>query len=110
MNLSKRAGPSQEQIARRREIRAKGRGHFIFYTGILRYGMTVFAISTLLRWHGDYGWHAPPPGNRHFEIAHLAISVVIWSVAGCIVGVVRWNQLASGESTQAASGSVEKPK
>ena len=89
-------------MARRREIRAKGRRHFIFYTGILRYGMPVFAITTLLRWHGDYGWHAPPGEDLHFEMAHLAISLVIWSIAGCIVAVanqdlardaVNWDQL-----------------
>jgi len=38
-----------------KEIRAKGRRHFIFYTGILRWGMSVSAISTLVRWRGKYG-------------------------------------------------------
>ena len=110
MNLFERTAPSPEQMARRREIRAKGRRHFIFYTGILRYGMPVFAITTLLRWHGDYGWHAPPREDLHFEMAHLAISLVIWSIAGCIVAVVRWNQLTSEESTQSASNSGKSPE
>jgi|HubBroStandDraft_5_1064220.scaffolds.fasta_scaffold912621_1 hypothetical protein len=44
------------------------------------------------------------------EIAHLVISLVIWSIAGCIVGVVRWNQLTSEESTQSASNSGKNPK
>jgi|HubBroStandDraft_6_1064221.scaffolds.fasta_scaffold571521_2 hypothetical protein len=46
MNLFKPAVLSPKQIERRNRIRAKGRNHYIFYTGILGWGMSVFLMTT----------------------------------------------------------------
>jgi hypothetical protein len=43
----------------RRRLMAKGRGHFIFYKGVLSWGGPVFVTITLWDWHGKYGWHIP---------------------------------------------------
>jgi len=56
---------SPGQIERRKRIRAKGRNHYIFYTGILRWGMSVFLVTALWRWHEKYGWHIPPRGDMY---------------------------------------------
>jgi hypothetical protein len=40
-------GPmSTRQIERLEKIQAKGRKHYIFYTGILGWGMSVFLLTT----------------------------------------------------------------
>jgi hypothetical protein len=51
MNLFTPAELSPEQIERRKRIRAKGRKHYIFYTGVLRLGVPLFLVMTLWRWH-----------------------------------------------------------
>ncbi len=76
MPLFNPAALSPKQIEYRKRIRAKGRKHYIFYTGILRYGMSVFVLTTFWNWHGEYGWHVPPPGYFAFSII---LGLVIWS-------------------------------
>ena len=46
---------SPKQIEYRNRIRAKGRKHYIVYTGVLRWGMPVFLLSTLWSWYEEYG-------------------------------------------------------
>jgi|HubBroStandDraft_2_1064218.scaffolds.fasta_scaffold15974_5 hypothetical protein len=90
MPLFKPAALSPMQIEYRKRIRAKGRKHYIIYTGILRWGMSMFVLATLWNWHGGYGWHIPPPGYLAFSII---LGLVIWSVAGYFWGAYMWKRL-----------------
>ncbi len=54
--------PSPKQIEYRKRIRAQGRKHYIVHTGILRFGMSVFVLTTLWSWYEEYGWRVPPRG------------------------------------------------
>jgi hypothetical protein len=98
MNLFTPAPLTPKQIERRKEMRAKGRKHFIFYTGILRFGMSIFVVNILWRYYDEYGWHAPPRGDLYVDIAYLAFVLAIWLVAGYFVGVAMWTRW-SNEST-----------
>jgi hypothetical protein len=93
MNMFKPAVVSPKQIERRKRIWAKGRKHYIFYTGILGWGMSMFLVETLWRWHDRYGWHAAPRGDLHFAIVLLAGGLVICSIGGYFFGALRWRKL-----------------
>jgi len=80
---------SPKQIEYRKRIRAKGRKHYIVYTGILRWGMFVFVLTTLWSWYEKYGRHIPPRGDLCFSII---LGLVIWSVAGYFWGGYMWNR------------------
>ena len=90
MPLFKIAALSPMRIEYRKRIRAKGRKHYILYTGILRWGTSVFVLTTLWNWHGEYGWHIPPPGYLAFSII---LGLVIWSAAGYLWGAYMWKRL-----------------
>jgi hypothetical protein len=82
---------SPRQTERLQTIRAKGRKHYIFYRGILAYGMPVFLLTTLWAWYDDYGWHIPRQrGNLY---AHVLVRLIIWSAAGYIWGARMWREL-----------------
>jgi hypothetical protein len=86
---------SPKQIENRKRISRKGRKHYIFYTGILRWGMPVFVLTTLWTWHGEYGWHIPSPGYLAFSII---LGLVIWSVAGYFLGTYMWKRIVEERS------------
>jgi hypothetical protein len=52
---------SPRQIQHRRRVHAKGRKHFILYTGVLRFGGLMFVATILRQWHGQFSWHLPRP-------------------------------------------------
>jgi len=86
----KPAALSPKQIEYRKRIRAKGRKHYIFYMGILRFGMSMFVLTTLWDWHDKYGWHVPPPRDLAFDII---LGFVIWSAVGYFWGAYMWKRL-----------------
>jgi len=90
MPLFKKAALSPMQMENRKRIRAKGRKRYIFYTGILRWGMSVFVLTTIWNWHEEYGWHLPPPKYLAFSII---LGLVIWSATGYFWGAYMWKRL-----------------
>lgn len=91
MPLFKPAALSPKQIEYRKRIRAKGRTHYIFYTGILRLGMSMFVLMTLWKWYDKYGWHVPSrQGDLYFDVV---LGLVVWSVGGYIFGATMWKQI-----------------
>jgi hypothetical protein len=84
-------GPmSTKQIERLEKIRAKGRKHYILYTGILGWGMSVFLLTTFWSWYDKYGWNVPSRGDLYFS---LLVGLPLWSVGGYIWGAFMWNYL-----------------
>ena len=84
---------SPEQIERRKRIRAKGRKHYIFHTGVLRAGMSLFLVMTLWRWHERYRWQLPPRQDLPIVCAAIAFSLAIWLTAGYFWGVTMWKRM-----------------
>jgi hypothetical protein len=90
MPLFKPVALSAKQIEYRNRIRVKGRKHYIFHTGILRWGLSVFAATTLWSSYEEDGWRIPPPGYLAFS---TVLGSVIWSVAGYFWGAYMWKRL-----------------
>ena len=101
MNLFKPAALSPKQIEYRKTIRARGRKHYIFYTGILRWGMLVFLLTTVWSSYEEYGWHLPPRGHLWFSII---LGLVICSLAGYFWGPYMWKYLLEEPPPEMGTG------
>ena len=77
----------------RKKLVAKGRSHFIFYTGMLRWGGSVFVLTTLWSWHGRYGWHAPPRAELLSNSLYVAFRLALWLTGGYFFGVRLWRKI-----------------
>jgi hypothetical protein len=100
MNLFTPAELSPEQIERRKRIRAKGRKHYIFYTGVLRVGVPLFLVMTLWRWHDSYRWQVPPRQDLPVVCAAIAFSLAVYLTAGYFYGVTMWKRMGFQDSTR----------
>ncbi len=84
-------GPmSPKRIERLEKIRTKGRMHYVFYWGILCWGMSVFLLTTFSYWHEKYGWHFPSRGDLFLAIL---VGLPLWSLAGYMWGAFMWRYL-----------------
>jgi len=92
---------SSRQIEYRNRIRAKGRKHYIFYTGIIRWGISMFVLTTLWNWYDKYGWHIPPRGHLWFSVI---LGLIIWSVAGYFLGALMWTRLFEEPRSEVSTG------
>ena len=90
---------SPKQIEYRNRIRAKGRKHYILYVGILRFGVPLFLIMTLWRWHDSYRWHLPPRGDFSIVCAAIAFSLAVWLTAGYFFAVAMWKRMRFEDSS-----------
>jgi hypothetical protein len=105
MSFFKPTVQSAKQIERREKIRAKGRKHFIFYRGMLGWGVPVFALTTLWNWHDRYGWEVPHGGNLHSESARIALRLVLWLTGGYFFGVALWKRFGFEHDAETESKS-----
>ena len=96
-----RADFSPRQIENRSRIHAKGRKHYIVYTGILRVGMSMFVLTTLLSWYEKYGWHLPPRGYLWFSVI---LGLLIWPGAGYFWGALMWQRFFEEPRSEVSSG------
>jgi hypothetical protein len=101
--LMKPATPSPKQTERRERIRARGRKHYIFYTGVLGWGLSVVTLTTLWDWYGKYGWHIPPRGDLYYESGYLVFRLAIWLTGGYFFGAAMWERMGFKDSTGVAS-------
>jgi len=90
---------SPKQIEYRKRIQAKGRKHYILYAGILRFGIPLFLIMTLWRWHDSYRWHLPPRGDLSIVCTAIAFSLGVWLTAGYFFGVTMWKRMRFEDSS-----------
>src|SRR5262249_55629586 len=88
-----------EQISRRKRIQAKGRKRYILDAGILRFGVPLFLIMTLWRWHDTYRWHLPPRGGLSIVCAAIAFSLAVLLTAGYFFGVTMWKRMRFEDSS-----------
>jgi hypothetical protein len=84
---------SSRQIQHRRRVHAKGRKHFILYTGVLKCGGLMFVATILWQWHDQFSWHLPRPTAGLFISALL---ILLLSVAmGYFWGTLMWDGVYS---------------
>ena len=78
-----------KQIEGDDETLKRKRSHFIFYRGVLGFGIPTGVITLILDWrdhlHADWIGH-PTPQVFYLVIAHLAL----WLATGYVWGVVMW--------------------
>jgi uncharacterized membrane protein len=106
MRLFKPTELSPDQIERRKRIGTKGRKHYIFHVGVLRFGMPMFLAMTLWRWHDSYGWHIPPRGDLPIDCAAIAFSLAVWLTAGYFWGVTMWKRMGFENSSEATAKQI----
>jgi hypothetical protein len=85
------------QIEHRRQIFKRGRKHFLFYRGVLGFGLPSAAVFALLQWlSGQYRIVIQRPT---WVMVTLAVSeIAIWSVVGILWAAIMWKLLfANGE-------------
>jgi hypothetical protein len=97
MRLFSSAAPSSKQRARLEKIRAKGRKHFIIYTGVLGWGLSVFVITTIWGWYDDYRWHFPTDGTLLRESVHSVVRLAIFLTLGYFFGARMWKRFGFQE-------------
>src|SRR6202008_1745413 len=51
--------------------------HYVFYWGILGWGMFVFLSTTFSYWYEKYGWHFPSRGDLYFA---TLVELPLWSL------------------------------
>jgi hypothetical protein len=84
---------SARQIQYRRKVHAKGRRHFILYTGLLRFGGLWFVSMIVWKWHDRFNWHIPSatPGLLLDTLVLLLVSMAV----GYFSGKLMWDSIYS---------------
>lgn len=78
---------SQRELERLDSI-PRVRHHFILFCGVLGWGVPMFVLGTVKRWHSMYGWHFPPtPELYKAVLTYLPLCLVV----GYLVGMQIWN-------------------
>jgi hypothetical protein len=85
--------PSPKQQERIEKIRLKGRAHFIFYNGMLRFGLLVSALTTLWDWYDKYGWRIPFGDVLHHNLADILFRLILWLTMGYFWGAMMWKTI-----------------
>jgi hypothetical protein len=99
MKISNPNVPFPRQLVVRKKIEAKGRSHFIFYTGMVRWGFSMFVLTTLWSWHDKYGWHTPPRAHLFSNCVYVTFCLALWLTAGYFFGSRFWKKLGLEDST-----------
>jgi hypothetical protein len=102
MNLSKlfARSPQQIEILRKFVSMHKDREHYILNVGMLRWGGSMFIVTTLGDWHHEFGWHVPAVRPALFlYFLYILFNLILWTVGGYYFGASLWKK-AFGETTQ----------
>jgi hypothetical protein len=99
MKISHQNVPFSRQLAVRKKIAAKGRNHFIFYTGMVRWGFSTFVLTTLWSWHDKYGWHTPARAGLFSNCVEMVVGLALWITAGYFFGSRLWKKMGLVDST-----------
>src|SRR5579862_2615976 len=86
--------PSPKQFGRHDRIVKNGRSHFIFYRGVLGFGIPSCAGFLFLEWR-DFvhsGWIKPSTGQVIFAVIS---NLALWLASGYVWGIVMWKWFTS---------------
>jgi hypothetical protein len=108
MKLSESQQPSSERFEKLKRIQAKGRKHYIFHRGILRFGIPLFFAMTLWRWRENYRWDLPPRGDLPIVCGSIVFSLALWLTLGYFLGAKMWKQLGFETSNRSAGKDPDK--
>ena len=83
------SGMSEKQAAKWKKTRAKGRRHFIIYSGVLGWGLIMFVFMTAFI-------HLQ---QANFDIQQLSglslvvvlVNLLVWTLGGLVFGVLTWH-------------------
>lgn len=65
-------------------IRQRGKLHFIFFTGVIRWGVTTAFLWTLMMW----------ATNPHFDVqVSLPIALILFPIGGLFWGLWVWSAM-----------------
>lgn len=101
MRFFKPAVLTPEQIERLDRTLAKGRKRYILLVGVLGWGMSTFALTTIWQWHDNFGWHFPP-GQK--ACLFILFRLLLWSAGGYFFGALMWRQLLETRRMQNGRG------
>lgn len=76
----------------RERMQAMGRGRYIFYHGILAFGLLAFALSSILDWH-EFGRRLHSSELLHLYWALTPLRLAIWLTAGYFGGARTWKRM-----------------
>jgi hypothetical protein len=84
---------SARQIQHRRKVHAKGRRHFVLFTGVLKFGGLMFIGTTLWEWHDHFSWRIPSvsPGLLIGILFILLVSIA----TGYFWSLLMWDSIYS---------------
>jgi len=98
MSLFKSGAPSPKQRERLEKIRARGRKHFILYTGVMTWGMSVFLLTSIWAWYDSNGWQIPSGRILSHDLIMIFVNLAIWLTAGYFYGASMWRRIIDPKS------------
>lgn len=81
--------PTPKHLERWRKIRAKGKRHFVLMYGVLGFGLTAFALSTV----ADYYGHAAKFASNSGHFWEPGFSLLLWFLIGFGWGLWMWRYM-----------------
>jgi len=86
-------GPMSPKANRtsRKKFGLGGRTHYVLYTGVFGWGMSMFLMMTFWHWHEKYGWHVPL--SRRLVFFNLSRACPCGPLGGYAWGAVMWSYL-----------------
>jgi hypothetical protein len=84
---------SARQIQHRRKVHAKGRKHFVLYTGVLKFGGLTFVSMILWEWHDQLSWRIPSATPGLF--IGISLMLLVSVAAGYFWSTLMWGSIYS---------------
>jgi hypothetical protein len=81
--------PTQIERERWKELRKRGKLHFVFVRGVVGWGSPMFIFFTFFSLFASSYWHTAAHINLHF----LAVQAVVYILGGAFWGLWTWRPL-----------------
>jgi hypothetical protein len=78
----------EKSVARWERTRARGKWRYIWYTGVLGWGLSMFVVMTAFSYLQQYGPVRPTADGG--QIFLVLLNLVIWPLVGSLFGTVMW--------------------
>lgn len=78
-------------LAKWENLRTKGKTSYVWFHGVLSWGVPMFVIMTPFLYFQQYGWRWPTVGE--FPVFLIVLNLILWPTAGYFFGLVMWSTL-----------------